>query len=288
MVIYMTKIMTDYEKEKQDKKQKLVRNEFLYNRQSTGKYEFPIIKKQNINVDEIKFLSFMDAKQDDKDNYDEPFKSMSGDIVEFLPTTYEWTKKLNLQDQLRFRWEKKNRNVSGLSKKDFKFFDYEDPLVKDQQCKCSICEKIAMHDEWGNGECLNCGWKFSKEEEEFEKKFGISYPMLVSPTTARNQYKSGKPFKATFDEFVYGLKFYSEMTLKYKNKNYGVFFYRNKKHIDSFKEMDGDIVFFEDKRPESVQKFNSVSQFKAKANINGCLLKDIWNDVSFAGFMYCG
>lgn len=172
--------------------------------------------------------------------------------------------------------------------KDFKVFDYDDLLVKDQLCKCSICGNVAMCDEWGNGECKTCGWRFSADEEQFEKDFGISYPMLVSPTTARKQYKLGETFKATFDEFSNGLKFYGEMTLKYKNENYGVFFYRNKlEKFESIDRLDGNVVFFKDKEPSSIQKFNSVEEFKNKANINGKLLKDIWNEVTFAGFMYC-
>lgn len=412
----MTKELTEYEKEKQKNKQALVRNEFLYNGNSAGKYEFPIIKKQDINVDEIKFLSFVNAKKEDSENadktihfftydwkfekvyknaeeeieklkqykyllspdfsiftnmplalqiesvfknrwcgaywqskgltviptvswgdeksfhfcfdgieegsvvavctyyrenceeefmlgynemmkrikpskvicYDEPFKSMTGDVIEFLPTTYEWTKNLNWKDQIQFKWEKHNRNVSGLNKKDFKFFEYDDPLVKDQLCKCSICSKVALKDEWGNGECLNCGWKFSKDEEEFEKNMGISYPMLVSPTTARRQYKQGLPFKATFDEFINGLKFYSEMTLRFNSKNYGVYFYWDKtKKVKSVSELEGRVEFFEDKILESVQNYDSIDEFKNKANINGVLLKDLWEQVTFAGFMYC-
>lgn len=412
----MTKVLTEYELEKENKKQQLVRNEFLY-RQSAGKYEFPIIKKQNIDVDKIKFLSYVDTKQDDTQNkdktihfftydwkfekvyedadkeleklsqyycllspdfsiftnmplalqiesifknrwcgaywqskglnviptvswgdeksfdfcfdgieegsivavstyyrenceddfmlgynemlkrikpsmvlcYDEPFKSMTGNIKEFLPTTYEWTKDLSWQDKVQFKWEKQNRNVLGLNKKDFKFFDYDDPYVKDQLCKCSICGKVAMKDQYGNGECQNCGWKFSADEENFEKNMGISYPMLVSPTTAREQYKKGLPFKATFDEFIKGLKFYSEMTLTYKNKRFGVFFYRDKNiNVETFEKLDGKVEFFEDKVKESLVKFKSISEFKEKANINGVLLKDLWSDVTFAGFMYCG
>lgn len=412
----MTKVLTEYELEKEKKKQQLVRNEFLY-RQSAGKYEFPIIKKQNIDIDKIKFLSYVDAKQNDAQNkdktihfftydwkfekvyedadkeleklsqyycllspdfsiftnmplalqiesifknrwcgaywqskglkviptvswgdkksfdfcfdgieegpivavstyyrenceddfmlgynemlkrikpsmvlcYDEPFKSMTGNIKEFLPTTYEWTKDLSWQDKAQFKWEKQHRNVSGLNKKDFKFFDYDDPYVKDQLCKCSICGKVAMKDQYGNGECLNCGWKFSADEETFEKNMGISYPMLVSPTTAREQYKKGLPFKATFDEFVKGLKFYSEMTLTYNNKRFGVFFYQNKNiKVETIEKLDGKVEFFENNVKDSLVKFKSVSEFKEKANINGVLLKDLWSDVTFAGFMYCG
>ena len=412
----MTKELTEYEKDKQNKKQKMVRNEFLYYGNSSGKYEFPIIKKQDINVDEIKFLSFVNTKNDDKENqdktihfftydwffekvyekpeeqleklkqykyllspdfsiftnmplalqiesifknrwcgaywqskglkviptvswgdeksfhfcfdgieegsvvavctyyrenceeefmlgynemmkrikpsmvicYDEPFKSMTGNIKEFLPTAYEWTKNLNWKDQIQFKWEKHNRNVSGLNKKDFKFFDYEDPYVKDQICKCSICDGVAMQDEWGNGECKNCGWKFSKDEEQFEKDLGISYPMLVSPTTAKKQYKNGQPFKATFDEFVNGLKFYSEMAMIYNNKRYGMFFYRDKtKDVDSVLKLDGRVEFFEDKNTDSLQTFPTIQDFKNKANINGKLLSDIWDTVESPSFMYC-
>ena len=65
----MTKVLTEYEKDKQYKKQKLVRNEFLYYGNSGGKYDFPIIKKQDIDVNEINFLSFVNAKKDDKENH---------------------------------------------------------------------------------------------------------------------------------------------------------------------------------------------------------------------------
>ena len=413
----MTKELTNYEIDKQKNKQKLVRNEFLYHNNSIGKYEFPKIKKQDINIEDIKFLSFVDTKKDDKENqdktihfftydwkfdkvyenaeeeleklkqykyllspdfslftnmplalqiesvfknrwcgaywqskglkviptiswgdeksfefcfegieegcvvavctyyrenceeefmlgfnkmmeaikpsavicYDEPFEEMKGKVIEFLPTTFEWTKDLSTLDQAKFKWEKHNKNVSGLNPKDFKFFKYDDPYVKDQMVKCSICGKIALQDQYGNGECKHCGWKFSKNEEEFEKDYGISYPMLVSPTTAREQFKKGLAFKATFEEFVLGLRFYSEMTLKYDNRNFGVFFYRDKsKKIESVKEVDGKVQFFEDKKQETLQNFSSVKEFEKYANINGKLLKDIWNEVTFAGFMYCG
>ena len=72
--------ITEYEKEKQKNKQKLVRNEFLYNNHSAGKYQFPIIKRQNIDVDKIKFLNYVDTKIDDKDNKDK--------TIHFF--TYDW------------------------------------------------------------------------------------------------------------------------------------------------------------------------------------------------------
>ena len=76
----MTKQITEYEIDKQKKKQELVRNEFLYHNMSAGKYEFPIIKKQNIDVNKIKFLSFVDAKKDDNENKNK--------TIHFF--TYDW------------------------------------------------------------------------------------------------------------------------------------------------------------------------------------------------------
>lgn len=398
----MLKEQTDYEIDKQHKKQKLVRNEFLYNNKSRGKYEFPVIKKQEIDVEKIKLLSFVDTKMGDNENkdktihfftydwkfekvyenadteleklsqyycllspdfsmftnmplvlqiesvfknrwcgayfqskglkviptvswgdertfdfcfdgieegsivfvctyyrenceeefmlgynemmkrikpsmvlcYDEPFKSMKGNIRAFTPTTFEWTKNLDWKELTQFKWEKQNKNVSGLNKKDFKYFDYDDPYAKDNIVKCSICGHIALQDQYGNGECGNCGWKFSKDEDKLENALGISYPMLVSPTTAREEYKKGLPFKATFKEFVNGLYFYSEMLFKYNDVMYEVYFNQNDHIVLATKGLSNE--------------FKTREEFEDKAEIDGRLLKDIWNDVSFAGFMYCG
>lgn len=74
------KKQTEYEIEKQKHKQKLVRNEFLSYGQSSGKYDFPIIKKQDIDINQISFLSFVDAKRNDEENKDK--------TIHFF--TYDW------------------------------------------------------------------------------------------------------------------------------------------------------------------------------------------------------
>lgn len=388
--------------DKQIENQLLVRNEFLYFGQSDGKYDIPIIRKQNIDVDKIDFLSYVDAKNNDIDNgdktlhfftydwkfekvytdpakeleklrqyycllspdfsiftnmplalqiesifknrwcgaywqskglkviptvswgdrnsfdfcfagiekgsivavstyyrencendfmlgynemlkriepeivlcYDEPFPSMKGNIKEFLPTTYEWTKNLDWKDLAQFKWEKRNRNVAGLNPSDFKYFEYEDPTAKHNFTKCSICGRLAMQDDYGNGECTNCGWKFGADEEDLENAWGVSYPLLVSPTTAREQYKKGLPFKATFDEFIRGLNFYGEMLFKHDGYMYAVY-YEDEETIRLDLEFD-------------FQLFKTNEDFKNNANINGRLLKDVWDEVTFAGYMYCG
>lgn len=74
------KEQTDYAMEKEKNEQKLVRNEFLYYNMSAGKYDFPIIKRQDIDTDKIKFISFADAKKEDAENRDK--------TIHFF--TYDW------------------------------------------------------------------------------------------------------------------------------------------------------------------------------------------------------
>lgn len=397
----MTKQITEYEIDKQKKKQELVRNEFLYHNMSAGKYEFPIIKKQNIDVNKIKFLSFVDAKKDDNENkdktihfftydwkfekvyqnadeeleklkqyyavlspdfsiftnmplalqiesifknrwcgaywqskglkviptvswgdersfhfcfdgieegsivavstyyrenceeefmlgynemlkrikpsmvlcYDEPFKEMQGNIKEFLPTTYEWTKNLNWKDLAQFKWEKHNRNVIGLNKKDFKFFDYDDPYEKIDVKACDVCEKPVTIDQFGYGDCKNCGW--IQDPARLKSPDRVEYPNRISLNKAKMLYKQGKKLEPDFDDFIAGLEMYSEMEFTYNNKSYGVFLYE-----------DNQVEFFENENPENLQVYSNATEFKQKANINGKLLKNIWQDVKNPDFMH--
>ena len=55
---------TEYELQKRRNKQDLVRNEF----KTVGKYQIPLIRKQDIDLDTISLISFSDIKQDDKEN----------------------------------------------------------------------------------------------------------------------------------------------------------------------------------------------------------------------------
>ena len=66
--------------DKSKNEQRLVRNDFLYYGMSAGKFDFPVIKKQKIDLDDLKFISFADVKKDDTENADK--------IVHFF--TYDW------------------------------------------------------------------------------------------------------------------------------------------------------------------------------------------------------
>lgn len=391
----------EYEIEKQKKKQELVRNEFIYHEQSIGKYDFPIIKKQDIDVSKIEFLSYVNAKKDDVENkhktihfftydwkfekvyekaeeeleklsqyycllspdfslftnmplalqiesvfknrwcgaywqskglkviptvswgdersfdfcfegieegsivavctyyrencepefmpgykkmlekikpslvicYDEPFKEMEGKIIEFLPTTYEWTKDLDWKDLAQFKWEKCHKNVLGLKKEDFKYFKYEDPHEKTEIIACDVCGKPVTVDQFGYGDCENCGW--TQDSSSKKHPNNVMYPNRLSLNKAREFYKQGKELKPDFEDFVKGLIMYSEMSFNYNGKGYGVFYYKKTNIVE----------FFENQIAESVQKYKSIDEFKNKANINGKLLKDLWVNVSDADYM---
>ena len=71
---------TNVELNEDTRKRKLVRNEFLYYGNSSGKFELPIIRKQAVDIDKIKFISYVDTKKGDKDN--------SLKTVHFF--TYDW------------------------------------------------------------------------------------------------------------------------------------------------------------------------------------------------------
>lgn len=139
--------------------------------------------------------------------------------------------------------------------------------------KCEICGNLIFMDDYGNTDkCSNCGWIQNGDSELMEKWHGVSYPMLVPVSRAREQYKAGQKFKATFEDFINGLKFYKEMLFWYKDKYYAVMYRKDGIHLDS-KEF-GPI-------------YKDVDDFVNKANIDGRLLKDIWDEVFHPCFMYC-
>ena len=76
----MTKKLSEYEIDKQNNKQQLVRNEFLYNGNSVGQYNMPLIRKQNIDISKIEFLSYVNTKKEDNENKNK--------TIHFF--TYDW------------------------------------------------------------------------------------------------------------------------------------------------------------------------------------------------------
>ncbi len=60
----MQEELTEYEKQKAQRKRELVRNEL----QTVGKYQIPLIRKQEIDFDTISLLSYVDTRENDEKN----------------------------------------------------------------------------------------------------------------------------------------------------------------------------------------------------------------------------
>ena len=139
---------------------------------------------------------------------------------------------------------------------------------------CEVCGKLTFADDYGNTDkCPHCGWKSNSDSEFYEERYGISYPMLVPLSRAREQYKAGQKFKATFEDFINGLKWYKEM----------LFWHNNKYHAVRYRSI---VIVLESKDTEIIYK--NIEDFVVHANIEGRLLKDIWDEVVHQCFMYCG
>ena len=61
-------------------------------------------------------------------------------------------------------------------------------------------------------------------------------------------------------------------------------FWHNGKVYEVFRR-NGGVVF---SSKDNEQGFTTINEFRDKANINGRLLKDIWDEVVHPCFMYCG
>ena len=147
------------------------------------------------------------------------------------------------------------------------------PMEYNNAVKCEVCGGLTFADDYGNTEkCPNCGWMECSHNELMEKWHGVSYPMLVPLSRAREQYKAGKKFKATFEDFINGLKFYKEMLFWHNDKHFAVMYCDDGIHLDS---------------KESGHIYKDVEDFVNNAHIGGRLLKDIWDEVVHPCFMYC-
>lgn len=147
------------------------------------------------------------------------------------------------------------------------------PMDFNNAVKCEVCGRLNFMDDYGNTDkCPHCGWIGCSDDDLMEKWHGISYPMLVPISRAREQYKKGQKFKATFDDFINGLNWYKEMLFWYNNKYYAV------RYRDTG-------IFLESRGAEQIYK--SVDDFINKGKIEGRLIKDIWDEVVHPCFMYC-
>ena len=81
--------------------------------------------------------------------------------------------------------------------------------VKEELVPCEVCGHLVLRNERGfYHDCPNCGWRRGCDNSAMEQQMHISYPMVVSLSHAKKQYRQGVPFKADFNEFIQALLFY--------------------------------------------------------------------------------
>lgn len=140
---------------------------------------------------------------------------------------------------------------------------------KKQYAKCDVCKNYILIDEFGHGDCENCGW--AQDPALVKMSDIVMYPNRISLNKAKTLYKQGKKLEPDLDDFLDGLFMYSEMVFTFNNIEYEVFLKTNKNIILCSESMQQEYITRED--------------FRKKANINGLLLKNIWKDVIKADYM---
>ncbi|MDD3323395.1 MAG: hypothetical protein PHS59_18315 [Paludibacter sp.] len=150
----------------------------------------------------------------------------------------------------------------------------KNPYIEDVIKKCDVCRQGVNVDQYGNGECHHCGWKQDKDVFDFPDR--VMYPNLVSFNKAKSLFRQGKKFIPSFEDFVGGLFYYSEMQFDYKSKRFGVVLRKGY-----------SIEFFEFDKEEGYQVYKTKDEFMTNAHIDDMLLRDIWDAVENANYMIC-
>ena len=132
--------------------------------------------------------------------------------------------------------------------------------------KCPVCKAKCLKDQYGNGECQNCGWKYDKYANKM--KNNVIYPNLISLNKAKKLYKENKPMKPDLDDFLEAFEFYGETGFDYKNLTFCLFV-----HGDNGIEMDWG------PNDDEVAYFKNKEDFIKNAKIGNEYVRDIWDKV---------
>ena len=95
---------TEYEIQKAKHKRLLVRNEF----RGVGKYDIPLMRKQRIDLDKIKFLDYTKAKINDGEN--------AHKTVHFFMHDWKFDKVTNARFQFVYRYAARASNRKRVQK----------------------------------------------------------------------------------------------------------------------------------------------------------------------------
>ena len=145
----------------------------------------------------------------------------------------------------------------------------DSPFKRKFKTKCPVCEAKCLKDQYGNGECENCGWKLDKFANKFKNR--VIYPNLVSLNKAKQLYSEGKPFEPDLEDFIEALYVYSEVQFKYKNIYY---------ELILASDENKEIIKMDDFNGGHLQTFETKEDFINNAKIDDKLLKDIWKETT--------
>lgn len=133
-----------------------------------------------------------------------------------------------------------------------------------QIMKCDVCGCDIEIVQYRDKICKRCGW--IQNEEAVHDPNKLIYPNITSLNNAKELIRKGKKIKPTFEDFIESVRLNLEPTFKYNKKQYG---------STNFSGYE----FYEWNKEEGYQSYQTIEEFEQKVNIDGKLLKDVWQDV---------
>lgn len=130
--------------------------------------------------------------------------------------------------------------------------------------KCDVCGCNVIVIPYKDTICSNCGW--IQCEEATKNPNQLAYPNITSLNNAKELYKNGVKIKPTFEDFIESVRLNLEPNFMCNKKRYG---------STNFSGYE----FYEWNKEEGYQSYKTIEEFEQKVNIDGKLLKDIWNEV---------
>ena len=146
--------------------------------------------------------------------------------------------------------------------------------MRKRERECVVCKQKIEADEYGNGECLNCGWFNNVLGEEMEND--VVFPNLVSLKRAKECFTKNEKIKPTLGEFLEALYLYGEMCFDYEGKEFSLFLIKDKDKNEII-----EFVW----SPTNCYYFKYKKEFTDNAKIESDKVKDIWNRTYNARYM---
>lgn len=130
--------------------------------------------------------------------------------------------------------------------------------------KCDVCGSDIVGSGYQDLVCKNCGWIQDEMAVKFPNK--LNYPNITSLKNAKEMHKNGLKIKPIYEDFIEMVRMNLEPSFMYKKRRFG------STKFDGFE-------FYECDKQEGYQNYKTIEEFEQKVNIDGVLLKDIWQEI---------